>query len=173
VVGVRFSPNGRRTAKASPKTGRQKLLAPAELGQRVRQAREEGHISRLSLGYALACAPTLIQKWEEGLCWPKIPDLLLLTRFLNKPMDYFLHGLDGPTFEELALDMGIITEAQLLQVRSESERRWRGNVPFDYPDDPERDGITEEVRDRRRERFGEIHLTNRPRRRPSREGEVS
>jgi len=126
------------------------------MGERIRLARDNSHISRLCLGYQMGCTPSLVAKWEEGYCWPKIPDLLRLSRCLGRPLDYFLHGLDGPTFGETALELGIITEQDLLTVRSALHRAWNGEEP-DYPD-PERDGITEEVRDQRRRQFGDLPM---------------
>ena len=167
---MKFSSNGRRSANSPPKPGAQtkrKLLAPAEMGERIRLARDHGHISRLALGYQMGCTPSLVAKWEEGYCWPKIPDLLRLSRCLGRPLDYFLHGLDGPSFEETALELGIITEQDLLTVRSALHRAWNGEDPI-YPD-PERDGITEATRDAGRILSGDIH-GNIPRRRVSREG---
>lgn len=89
----------------------------AEIGDRIREAR--GDIPCTVLAFRLGVSWSLVHKWESGLAAPKLVDLLELCRVLDRSVNYFLEGVDGPSLSQTLLKLGYVTEEQLLRAKGE------------------------------------------------------
>ena len=115
--------------------------ALTELGGRIERAR--GTLPRTVLAHSLGVSYTLVYKWEIGANWPRIWDLLELSRLLGKPLEYFTHGLNGPSVEEALLALGRVTDEDLLAARAYCHRMQPAEpVPSEwrYAQGPQRSG---------------------------------
>lgn len=64
------------------------------LGQRIRQARKESRYTQAELGRLLGYSANAILGWEKGTRRVNIEDLVRLAAVLNRPLSYFLGGLE-------------------------------------------------------------------------------
>lgn len=55
-------------------------MTAAELGELMRNAREDSDLSQRKVAAALYVDLRTVQKWEHGVC---LPNVLMLSRFLN------------------------------------------------------------------------------------------
>jgi len=60
------------------------------IGQRIRQAREEGGLSLRDLAERMGTSHTTISEWEKGNRSVQFPDLEKLAKLLEKPVQFFL-----------------------------------------------------------------------------------
>ena len=65
-----------------------------EIGAKIKKAREEKLLSQAGLGAKLGLTATAINYYEKGKRKISIEDLLRLSDFLAKPVQYFLPGLE-------------------------------------------------------------------------------
>ena len=103
-----------------------------DLGLRISRAR--GEIPRTVLAFRLGVSWSLVYKWERGLCWPKVVDILELSRALGVTINFFLEGIEGPSVEQALLDLKLISERDLLEARAYCFKNLHGSQDPQFPD---------------------------------------
>ena len=71
-------------------TLRNNKITNQEIGQRVRQAREELGMTQTELAKAVGMSPNTVNRWESGQRSIVINDLTTVAAALSKPVIYFL-----------------------------------------------------------------------------------
>lgn len=106
------------------------------VGERIKFLRDSRGISLYALAYQIGCSPTLVWRWEQGERTPHVQDILILCRLFGKNPNFFLEAVeDVPSIAEALLDMGIITEEDLLRARSYIDRELKQRLdPPPWPD---------------------------------------
>ena len=69
------------------------------LGERIKQAREESGYTQVKLAQKIGLTPSAISNYEAGIRQIPVHILLDISKFLNKPLQYFL----GPDFEPVSI----------------------------------------------------------------------
>ncbi len=64
-----------------------------KFSQRLKELREESHISQSQLAVALGCTQSTIAKWESATREPSLESLIAIARFFKISTDYIL-GLE-------------------------------------------------------------------------------
>jgi transcriptional regulator with XRE-family HTH domain len=94
------------------------------IGERIKDAREERGLSQTQLAEAIFKRRPSISEMENGRMYPDIQSLLLMSRYLKKPLSYFI-----PSFIRVFKDEDALTpeEEELLlyfrRIRQHDQQR--------------------------------------------------
>jgi transcriptional regulator with XRE-family HTH domain len=94
------------------------------MGERIKEAREERGISQTELAKAIFKRRPSISEMENGRMYPDIQSLLLMSRYLKKPLSYFI-----PSFIRVFKEEDVLTseEEELLlyfrRIRQSDQKR--------------------------------------------------
>lgn len=67
------------------------------LGQAIKVAREEAHLSQIQLAEKLGVQQSTISTWEKGHARPNIPQLLDLAKAVGADVTAFLNAVEAET----------------------------------------------------------------------------
>jgi transcriptional regulator with XRE-family HTH domain len=87
-----------------------------EIGQKIRQAREESHLSQLQVGVALGVSDKTLSGYESGRISPPIDKLMSLADLFKKPIGFFL-GADPKEYRVTSRLRAV--EVALREIRSQ------------------------------------------------------
>lgn len=106
----------------------------AQLGQKLRLAREEAGLSQEDLGHRLGCSGVTISSWETGKRRVSLEDLHSLARELGKPLAFF--------FPDGSLSLNVERQIGDLLQRSIGDFLGTKQIPV-YRVEPQQDDIPE------------------------------
>lgn len=72
----------------------QPIIEAWEVGERIRQGRIDNDLTISEVCEAVGVTPQAFDKWQNGLCLPKLDKLLTLARLYNTTMEDLLVGDD-------------------------------------------------------------------------------
>lgn len=87
--------------KWSPAHSRLLLVAsidPREIGQRIKRARENKHLTQLALALEANVSPSSVTRWESGKL-PPVRELIRLAELLEVDADYFVSDEEAAVLE--------------------------------------------------------------------------
>jgi transcriptional regulator with XRE-family HTH domain len=89
-----------------------------DIGNKIREAREEQGISQKDLGMALGLSDKAISAYEASRTIPPLETLIRIAEELNKPIDYFIESNSNDYKLETRLAaMEEVVEQLLLEIR--------------------------------------------------------
>lgn len=89
-----------------------------DIGQKIRDAREEQGISQKDLGMALGLSDKAISAYEASRTVPPLDTLLRIADELNKPIDYFIKSnTDDYRLETRIATMEQVVEQLLVEIK--------------------------------------------------------
>ncbi len=72
----------------------QPIIEAWEVGERIRQGRIDNDLTISDVCETVGVSPQAFDKWQNGLCLPKLDKLLMLARLYNTTMEDLLVGND-------------------------------------------------------------------------------
>ena len=82
----------------------------AEIGERMRRAREHAGYSQEALASLLECSPITISRWENGHTPMKVQDIVKIVKLLGISADYLL-GMEDDNEAEVQQILGSLNHA--------------------------------------------------------------